>query len=54
MLQEIGVVLMQDKDPIAYLNKALGPKRQALSVYERELLAIVYTVQKWSTWHMLH
>ncbi|GAU27517.1 hypothetical protein TSUD_147110 [Trifolium subterraneum] len=46
----IGAVLMQNKHPIAYISKALGPKQQAMSVYERELLAIVYAIQKWSTY----
>ena len=30
----IEAVLMQDQHPIAYLSKALGPRNQALSVYE--------------------
>ncbi|MCI09678.1 Ty3/gypsy retrotransposon protein, partial [Trifolium medium] len=46
----IGAILMQDHHPLAYISKALGPKQQAMSVYERELLAIVYAVQKWSSY----
>lgn len=46
----IGVVLMQDKHPIAYINKTLGPKQRDMSIYERELLAIVYAVQKWGAY----
>jgi hypothetical protein len=46
----IGAVLMQDHHPIAYISKSLGPKQQAMSVYERELLAIVYAVQKWGSY----
>ncbi|GAU32562.1 hypothetical protein TSUD_218200 [Trifolium subterraneum] len=46
----IGAVLMQDHHPIAYISKSLGPMQQALSVYERELLAIVYAVQKWGAY----
>jgi hypothetical protein len=46
----IGAVLMQDQHPIAYISKSLGPKQQAMSVYERELLAIVYAVQKWGSY----
>lgn len=46
----IGVVLMQEQHPIAYISKSLGPKQQAMSIYERELLAIVYAVQKWGTY----
>lgn len=43
----IGAVLMQDGHPLAYISRSLGPKWQALSVYEKELLAIVFSVQKW-------
>lgn len=43
----IGAVLMEDNHPVAYISKSLGPRQQALSIYERELLAIVYAVQKW-------
>lgn len=43
----IGAVLMQDKHPLAYLSKALGPKSVGLSVYEKEFLAIILAVQKW-------
>ncbi|PKI70552.1 hypothetical protein CRG98_009057 [Punica granatum] len=43
----IGVVLTQTRHPIAYISKMPAPKHQALSVYERELLAILYAVKKW-------
>ena len=43
----IGAVLMQRGHPLAYISKALSGKHQGLSVYEKELLAIVYTVSKW-------
>lgn len=43
----IGAVLMQDQHFIAYISKSLGPRWQALSVYEKELLAVVFAVQKW-------
>lgn len=39
---------MQEGHPIAYISKALGLKHQALSVYEKELLAIVHAIKKWS------
>ncbi|XP_074351534.1 putative mitochondrial protein AtMg00860 [Apium graveolens] len=38
----IGVVLMQKGDPLAFISRSLGPKWQNLSVYEKELLAIVF------------
>ena len=43
----IGPVLMQDSHPIAYLSKALSPKHQALSTYEKEFMAVVLVVEKW-------
>jgi len=44
----IGAVLMQEGHPIAFISKALSPRHAALSVYDRELLAIVQAVTKWS------
>ncbi|KAD7117254.1 hypothetical protein E3N88_04522 [Mikania micrantha] len=38
---------MQDKHPIAFISKALFAKQQALSVYEKELLAILMAVKQW-------
>ncbi|XP_021848493.1 uncharacterized protein [Spinacia oleracea] len=43
----IGAVLMQKGHPLAFISRSLGPKWQQLSVYEKELLAIVFAVQKW-------
>lgn len=48
----IGAVLMQDNHPLAYISRALGPRWQRLSVYEKELLAIVVAVQKWEQYLM--
>ncbi|XP_027088576.1 uncharacterized protein [Coffea arabica] len=48
----VGVVLMQDRRPIAYLSQSLGPKNMGLSIYEKELLALRITAsfqQKWLT-----
>lgn len=41
----IGAVLMQEAHPIAFISKALSPRRQTLSVYEKELLAIIFVVR---------
>jgi hypothetical protein len=38
---------MQDGHPLAYISKALGPKSQGLSTYEKEYLAILLAVQQW-------
>lgn len=43
----IGAVLMQGSHPLAFISRVLGPKWQKLSVYEKELLAIVFAIQKW-------
>lgn len=43
----IGAVLMQDQHPIAYLSQHLCPRNQALSVYEKECLAILLAIEKW-------
>lgn len=44
MIQEkaLGVVLMQEGRPIAFIIKALAPKHLGLSTYEKELLYVVY------------
>ncbi|XP_027088762.1 uncharacterized protein [Coffea arabica] len=43
----IGAVLMHEGHPIAFLSKALSPRNLGLSVYEKELLALVMAVTKW-------
>jgi hypothetical protein len=43
----IGLVLMQNKRPIAYYSKSLGPKVTALSTYEKEAIAILESLKKW-------
>ena len=45
-------MLMQEGHPLAYISKALSLRHQGLSVYEKELLAIVFAVKKWH--HYLH
>lgn len=42
----VGVVLMQQGHPIAYLSKSLGPQNQRLSIYEKEVLAVIMAVDK--------
>jgi hypothetical protein len=43
----LGAILMQEGQPIAYLSKALKGQSLFLSTYEKELLSLVTTVQKW-------
>ncbi|XP_019246354.1 PREDICTED: uncharacterized protein LOC109226006 [Nicotiana attenuata] len=48
----IEAVLMQEGHPIAFISKGLAPRHAALSVYEKELLALVFDVSKWSHYLM--
>ena len=45
--EEIGAVLVQEKRPIAFISKALGPMKKAWSTYAREMLAVVHAVKFW-------
>lgn len=46
----IGAVLMQDNHPVAFLSRALGPRHQGLSTYEKESLAIMLAVDHWRSY----
>lgn len=46
----IGVVLTQEKHPVAFIRKKLSIKNQVLSVYDKELLALIYAVEKWHSY----
>ena len=46
----VGAVLMQDGHPLAFISKALGPKSQGLSTYEKEYLAILLAIQQWQSY----
>ena len=52
--QGIGAVLMQERHPIAFNSKALVEKHQSLSVYEKEMLAILFTIKKWEPYLINH
>jgi len=45
--QGVGAVLMQDRHPIAYISRSFNQQQQALLTYEKELLGVVFAVQKW-------
>ncbi|WVZ10308.1 hypothetical protein V8G54_014838 [Vigna mungo] len=44
--QGVGVVLMQDQHLIAYISRSYNSQQLALSTYEKELLGVVFVVQK--------
>ena len=44
---DVGAVLMQDQCPIAYYNHILPQQNRLKSVYERELMAIFFAIQRW-------
>lgn len=43
----VDAVLMQNKRPLAYFSQALPLTHRYKAIYERELIAIVYAIQKW-------
>jgi hypothetical protein len=49
----VGAVLTQNGHPLAYISKALSPRNQGLSVYEKEYLAILMVVDQWRH-YLLH
>lgn len=50
----LGAVLMQEGQPIAFLNKALKGQALFLSTYEKELLSLVTAIQKWRHYLLGH
>jgi hypothetical protein len=46
----VGAVLMQQGHSLAFLSKALGPNNQALSIYDKECLAILMAIEKWKSY----
>lgn len=43
----IGTILMQKGHPLAFMSRALSERYQQLSVYDKEIMAIIAAVQKW-------
>ncbi|KAJ0561742.1 putative nucleotidyltransferase, Ribonuclease H [Helianthus annuus] len=44
----VGAILSQENHPPAYFSKGFSPSNRFKSAYDRELLALVLAVQKWS------
>lgn len=44
----VGAILSQQDHPVAYFSKGFSPSNRFKSAYDRELLALVLAVQKWS------
>jgi hypothetical protein len=42
-----GVVLIQEKHPIAYLRRPVAPRHRSLVAYERELIGLVHAICHW-------
>jgi hypothetical protein len=43
----VGVVLLQEGHPQAFVSKALGPQTRGLSTYDKEYLAILVAIDQW-------
>lgn len=43
----VGVVLVQQGQPIAYFSKALSPKIVSHSAYEKEFMALALAINHW-------
>ncbi|KAA0043868.1 Retrotransposable element Tf2 [Cucumis melo var. makuwa] len=43
----LGAVLSQNGHPITFFSQKLSPRAQSKSIYKRELMAVVLSVQKW-------
>lgn len=46
----IGAVLQQEGHPIAFVSRALGPRAQGLSTYEKECFAILLAIDHWRSY----
>jgi hypothetical protein len=46
----VGVVLLQEGHPLAFVSKSLGPRTRALSTYDKEFLAILVEVEQWRSY----
>jgi hypothetical protein len=50
----IGAVLMQEGRPLAFISKALSSLHLNMSVYDKEMLAVIHAVTKWRPYLIGH
>lgn len=43
----LGAVMPQDDHPIAFLSKPLSGRILALFIYEKEMMFVIFAIQKW-------
>lgn len=48
----VGVVLTQNKRPIAFFSKGLADSSLTKSIYKKELMALVLAIQHWCPYHL--
>jgi hypothetical protein len=46
----VGVVLMQEGHPLAYVSKSLGPILRGLSMYEKEYVDVLLAIDHWRSY----
>ncbi|KAL4379791.1 hypothetical protein GQ457_02G012610 [Hibiscus cannabinus] len=46
----VGAVLVQKGKPLAFFSKSLGVRHQSWSIYDKEMLAVLMAVKKWSSY----
>lgn len=50
----ICTVLVQEKRPLTFISKALGPMKKEWSTYAREMLAVVHAEKMWRPYLLGH
>jgi hypothetical protein len=49
----VGVVMLQEGHPLAFIYKPLGPKTHGLSTYEKEYLVVLLAIEQWRHYFQL-